>query len=140
MAVTLSPLTSNPHQSHSPTSQAPGNDPSTLCFYRFDIFQIAYTDEIVLGFSFCVWFISLSIIMSYKFILLLVLVQSLSHLQLFYDPLDYSPPGSSVHGISWARLLEWITISFSKSSNRIELISPLLEKNVSPLFYLTCFQ
>ena len=29
------------------------------------------------------------------------------------DYADYSPPGSSVHGISQARLLEWVAISFS---------------------------
>jgi len=29
------------------------------------------------------------------------------------DLLDYSPPGSSVHGISQESLLEWIVISFS---------------------------
>jgi len=27
-----------------------------------------------------------------------------------------SPPGSSVHGISQARILEWVAISFSRSS------------------------
>ena len=27
------------------------------------------------------------------------------------DPMDCSPPGSSVHGISQARILEWIAIS-----------------------------
>ena len=26
------------------------------------------------------------------------------------DPTDYSPPGSSVHGILWARILEWAVI------------------------------
>ena len=26
--------------------------------------------------------------------------------------MDYSPPGSSVHGISQARISEWVTISF----------------------------
>ena len=25
-----------------------------------------------------------------------------------YDPIDYSPPGSSVHGISQAKILEWV--------------------------------
>ena len=30
------------------------------------------------------------------------------------DPMDYSPPGSSVHGILQARILEWVAISFSK--------------------------
>ena len=31
-------------------------------------------------------------------------------------PLDCSPPGSSVHGISQARILEWATISSSRGS------------------------
>ena len=30
-----------------------------------------------------------------------------------HDPMDYSPPGSSVHGISQARVLEWVDIAFS---------------------------
>ena len=30
------------------------------------------------------------------------------------DPMDCSLPGSSLHGISQARILEWVTISFSK--------------------------
>ena len=29
------------------------------------------------------------------------------------DPMDCSPPGSSVHGILQARILEWVAISFS---------------------------
>ena len=31
------------------------------------------------------------------------------------DPLDCSPPGSSVHGIFQARVLEWGAITFSES-------------------------
>ena len=31
------------------------------------------------------------------------------------DPIDSSPPGSSVPGILQARTLEWVTISFSKA-------------------------
>ena len=34
------------------------------------------------------------------------------------DPMDCSPPGSSVHGISQARILEWIAISFSRGSSQ----------------------
>ena len=34
------------------------------------------------------------------------------------DPVDCSPPGSSVHGILQARILEWVAISFSKGSSR----------------------
>ena len=29
-------------------------------------------------------------------------------------PVDWSPPGSSVHGILQARILEWVAISFSR--------------------------
>ena len=29
---------------------------------------------------------------------------------------DLSPPGSSVHGISQARILEWVSITFSRGS------------------------
>ena len=32
------------------------------------------------------------------------------------DPLDYSRPGSSVHEILQARILEWVAISFSRGS------------------------
>ena len=31
------------------------------------------------------------------------------------DPMDYSPPGSSVHGIFQARVLEWGAIAFSNA-------------------------
>ena len=34
------------------------------------------------------------------------------------DPMDYSPPGSSVHGIFQARILEWVAISYSRGSSR----------------------
>ena len=33
------------------------------------------------------------------------------------DPMDCSPPGSSVHGTSPSRILEWVPISFSKGSS-----------------------
>ena len=34
------------------------------------------------------------------------------------DPMNYSPPVSSVHGVFQARILEWVTISSSKGSSR----------------------
>ena len=34
------------------------------------------------------------------------------------NPMDCRPPGSSVHGIVQARILEWIAISFSRGSSR----------------------
>ena len=36
----------------------------------------------------------------------------------FSDPLDCSPPGSSIHGIR----LEWVTISYSRGSSRPSLL------------------
>ena len=33
------------------------------------------------------------------------------------DPVDCSPPLSSVHGIFQARMLEWVAIPFSKESS-----------------------
>ena len=32
--------------------------------------------------------------------------------------MDYSPLGSSVHGILKVRILEWVAISFSRASSR----------------------
>ena len=34
------------------------------------------------------------------------------------DPLDCSPPGSSIHGIFQARELEWVAIAFSRGSSQ----------------------
>ena len=35
------------------------------------------------------------------------------------DPMDCSPPGSSVHGIFQARVLEWGAITFSETLLRV---------------------
>ena len=44
-------------------------------------------------------------------------VQSVCHVRLFCDPTHCSPPGSSVHGVSQARVLEWVATSFSRGSS-----------------------
>ena len=41
------------------------------------------------------------------------------------NPLGYSPPGSSVHGISQARILEWIAISFSRECSQPRNQTPI---------------
>ena len=38
----------------------------------------------------------------------IIVVQLLSPVWLFCNPMDYSPPGYSAHGISQARILEWV--------------------------------
>ena len=35
------------------------------------------------------------------------------------NPMDYSPPGSSVHGILQAGVLEWVSIAFSRGSSQL---------------------
>ena len=49
----------------------------------------------------------------------------------FVTPMNYSPPGPSVHGIPQARILEWVAISFSRGSSDpgIKLTSPELAGN-----------
>ena len=47
------------------------------------------------------------------------------------NPVDYSPPGSSIHGIIQARIQEWVAFSFSKGSSHpgnkpVSLTSPTL--------------
>ena len=34
------------------------------------------------------------------------------------DPIDCSPPGSSIHGILQARILEWVVVTFSRGSSQ----------------------
>ena len=45
-------------------------------------------------------------------------VKSLSCVRLFVTPMDCSLPGSSIHGIFQARILEWVTISFSRRASQ----------------------
>ena len=42
------------------------------------------------------------------------------------NPMDCSPPGSSVHGISQARILEWVAISFSRGIFPTQGLNPCL--------------
>ena len=52
--------------------------------------------------------------------------------------MDCSPPGSSVHGISWARIPEWIAMPFSGDHHHpgiksMSLMSPALKADSLPL-------
>ena len=44
--------------------------------------------------------------------------QSLQSQPTLWDPMDWSPPGSSVHGILQARILEWVATPSSRRSSR----------------------
>ena len=45
-----------------------------------------------------------------------------------HDPMDCSPPGSSVHGIFQARVLEWGAIAHWKGAYAVVLTSPTAVK------------
>ena len=45
-------------------------------------------------------------------------VQALQPCLTLCDPMDYSPPGSSVHGILQARILEWVAMPSSRESSQ----------------------
>ena len=47
-----------------------------------------------------------------------VCAKSLQSCPTLCDPVDCSPPGSSVHGILQARILEWVTMPFSRGPSR----------------------
>ena len=73
-----------------------------------------YFDLGYLGDSFKTWFSSYALAVS----LLGMCVQLLNHVQLFCNPMDCIPPGSSVHGISQARTPGRVSISFSRGSSQ----------------------
>ena len=64
----------------------------------------------------------------YKMLLLLLLLSRFSRVQLLCDPIDGSPPGSSIPGTLQARILEWVAISFSnawKWKVKVKSLSPV---------------
>ena len=61
----------------------------------------------------------------------------------FGDPMNCSPPGSSVHGIPQARTLEWVAISFSRDWTRGSCIAGRFftlsqQEGFFFFFYRTC--
>ena len=58
------------------------------------------------------------------------------------DPMDCSPPGSSIYGLFQARILEWLAISFSREFSQpteqtlVSCTSPALQADALPLSHL----
>ena len=46
------------------------------------------------------------------------------------DPMDCSPPGSSVHGILQARIMEWVAMPSSRGSSQL--------RDQTHVFYVSC--
>ena len=55
-----------------------------------------------------------------------VYAKSLQSCLTLCDPMDCSPPGSFVHGILQARILEWVAISMSNRLGKEALYSEIL--------------
>ena len=66
-----------------------------------------------------------------------ICTQSLSRVRLFVTPMDCNLPGSSVHGIFQARILEQVAISYSRGSSQIQADSSP-EKPVIMVYKLLC--
>ena len=54
------------------------------------------------------------------------------------NPMDYSPPGSSVRGILRERILEWAAIPFSRESPAAQIkpmfpVAPAMQADSSPM-------
>ena len=64
-------------------------------------------------------------------------VQSLESCPTLCDPVDCNHPGSSVHGISQARILEWVANSFSRGIFPTKVITPasLMSPTLAGRFY-----
>ena len=52
-----------------------------------------------------------------------VCAKSLQSCLTLYNPMDCSSPGSSVHRILKAKILEWVTIFFSRDQTRVSCVS-----------------
>ena len=75
----------------------------------------------------------------------MIVIESLSCVQFFCNPMDSSPPGSSTHGISQARILEWVAISFFSDrvhqrlkNGRLDLRKFYIQKGSMVSSCLTC--
>ena len=53
------------------------------------------------------------------------------------DPMDCSLPGSSIHGIFQARVLEWVAIAFSRGMFLIQGSNPGLPHCRQTLYHLS---
>ena len=90
---------------------------SPVCFFSCNVFSLLFPIlEVSFRFAFTEISSTLSSNPSWQYFLILH-VQSLSHVWLFWDLTDCSPPDSSVHRLLQARMLEWVAISSSRESS-----------------------
>ena len=77
----------------------------------FLLYQVASFQNFIIKYNVC------SMLLPFLILLLLESESEVAQLcPTLWDPVDCSLPGSSIHGISQARILEWVAISFSGGS------------------------
>ena len=94
------------------------NSQVTFSIFRFES-QLCEVEFCFLNTSRLLWFIDTC-----------VCAASLQSCLAFGDPMDCSPPGSSVHGILQVRILEWVAVSSFRRSSR--------SKDWTPISYGSC--
>ena len=75
----------------------------------------------------------LFLILKNRLKILVLCAKSLQSCQTLCDPMNYSPPGSPVHGILQVRILEWVTLSFSRETSRFSHMERLGFGHISPI-------
>ena len=79
---------------------------------KYNYFTVSESSCLLTALSTVVFYLNLT---NYPMLLLLLAAQSCPTL---CSPRDCRPPGSSVHGILQARILEWVAIPFSRGSSQ----------------------
>ena len=84
------------------------------------LFWTFYISGITHDVTICVWLLSLGIMFLrfYPFCSMYWYVLVAQSCLTLCNPIDCSPPGSSVHGILQARILEWIAMPSSRGSSQ----------------------
>ena len=80
-------------------------------------FFFSYTFSLSQTHTYMFMYVYMYIIHTHAFIIIIFLKVVQSYLTRC-DPMDSSPPGSSVRGILQARILEWVTIPFSRGHSQ----------------------
>ena len=97
--------------------------PSLLDFFPIQVTTVRWVEFPVLhstSFLFCFFLVSNTDLQDLPDSLMDIVSEVSEVVQLYLtlcDPVDCSPPCSSVHGILQARILEWVAISFSRGSS-----------------------
>ena len=81
---------------------------------EYPVFSVPFIEEIFFSHLYCFWFLCWKISWPQKWMILSWLIDvSIAKLcPILCYPMDCSLPGSSVHKIFQARILEWVAISF----------------------------